>query len=595
MTLRICRVLALALAAPAIAGGTATAATTKTQGYIPMDDGVTLAYQVITPDPDKFGPGPYPTVLDYSGYGPGRTVNYDLDKRFVDRGYALAGVNIRGTGCSGGKFDYFEPRESVDGKEAIEWLTTRPWSNGRLAMVNKSYPGITQLFVAAQRPRGLVAIAPGNVFGDLYRDVPFPGGIMNETFAGGWSLAVQPEGSVPQSAQGVAAGDQTCIANQAQHAQNARYNPFVQAFEHLYDDSLFRERSPYEFVDKINVPTLLVEAWQDEQVGSRASELAARFSPNDDFHLLASNGTHGEYYTDSDFALVTKFIDHYVRGEDNEFASEPRFISQWEKSGGVPAFSQGFDNFPPSSTQIARLYLHGDGTITAAKPTATEPQSVQYAYTPAIGSHENIWTNQPPDKTVAVFTTPPLTDDVTWLGPGSVDLQLSSTAADTDLEVLVSQVRPDGQELYVQRGWLRASHRKEDPARTTEVRPYQTHLMGDIEPLVPGQTVGARVELFPTGQVFRRGSSLRIYVEAPPVVSNLWGFASLPVPALNTISTSPAAVSSIALPVLPGFHPPTGEPACGALDNQPCRANPYPVPAGSLDVPTTAPDGPLIK
>src|SRR3954465_3002876 len=120
--------LALLLAALTTTGWVvpATAATRLTQGYIPMDDGVTLAYQVITPDPDKFGPGPYPTVLDYSGYGPGRTVNYDLDKRFVDRGYALAGVNIRGTGCSGGKFDYFEERESVDGKEAIEWLTSRP-------------------------------------------------------------------------------------------------------------------------------------------------------------------------------------------------------------------------------------------------------------------------------------------------------------------------------------------------------------------------------------------------------------------------------------------------------------------------------------
>ena len=105
------RVLALALAAIAITCSTAAAATTD-QGYIPMSDGVTLAYQVVTPDPDKFGPGPYPTVLDYSGYGPGRTVNYDLDKHFVDRGYALAGVNIRGTGCSGGKFDYFEERQA---------------------------------------------------------------------------------------------------------------------------------------------------------------------------------------------------------------------------------------------------------------------------------------------------------------------------------------------------------------------------------------------------------------------------------------------------------------------------------------------------
>lgn len=571
--------LGLAVLATAALAAPASAGTTLTQGYIPTDDGVTLAYQVITPDPAKFGPGPYPTVLDYSGYGPGRTVNYDLDTHFVDRGYALAGVNIRGTGCSGGKFDYFEEREAVDGKEAIEWLTQQPWSNGRLAMVNKSYPGITQLFVAAQRPKGLVAITPGHVFGDLYRDVPFPGGILNEVFAGGWSLGVQPSGSAPQIATGIAAGDQQCAANQAQHAENARYNPFVQAFEHTYDDELFRARSPYEFADKIEVPTLLVGAWQDEQVGSRGLTVAERFSPDTDWRMLVSNGSHGEYYTDSDFTLVKAFVDHYLRGDDNGFESQPRVIAQWEKSDGVPAFSSGHTAWPPSEARTVRFFLHGDGSLRREAPAAGDTSSVDYAYAPVAGTHDNIWTNQPPDGSVAVFTTPPLAEDLTWLGNGSVDLQLSSTAPDTDLEVLVSQVRPDGQEVYVQRGWLRASHRKLDPARTTPTRPYQTHREADSALLTPGEVTPMRVELFPTGQVFRKGSSLRLYVEAPSAFSGLWGFVGLPVPALNTISTSAAQPSSIALSVLPDFVPPTPEPSCAALDNQPCRDNPLPVPA----------------
>jgi putative CocE/NonD family hydrolase len=567
-TLLACALTLLATA------GTAAAAPVTTQGYIPMDDGVTLAYQVMTPDPETFGPGPYPTVLDYSGYGPGRTVNYELDKHFVDRGYALAGVNIRGTGCSGGKFDYFEPRQSVDGKQAIEWLTAQPWSNGRLAMVNKSYPGITQLFVGAQRPKGLVAIVPAHVFGDLYRDVPFPGGIMNETFSAGWSLAVQPSGSAPQIPEGIAAGDQTCAANQLEHAENPRYNPFVQAFEHLYDDELFRERSPYEFADRIEVPTLLVGAWQDEQVGSRGVSLVERFAPDTDWRLLASNGTHGEYYTDSTFSVVKAFVDHYLRGDDNGFEDNPRVMVQWEKSDGVPAFSTGHDSYPPSDARVERLYLHADGALRSEKPA--EPGAVSYAYTPGAGTHNQVWTTTPPDGTVAVFTTPPLERDLAWLGTGSVDLKLSSTAPDTDLEVLVSQVRPDGQEVYVQRGWLRASHRAEDPERSTAVRPYQTHLLDDVQPLTPGEVVDARVELFPTGQVFRRGSSLRISVEAPTLFSGLWGFAGLPVPAVNTIAIGE---SSIALPVIDGFEAPTPEPSCAALDNQPCRENALPVPA----------------
>ena len=61
------------------------------------------------------------------------------------------------------------------------------------------------------------------------------------------------------------------------------------------------------------------------------------------------------------------------------------------------------------------------------------------------------------------LTTPPLAEDLELLGPGSVDLWLESTLPDTDLQVSLVEVRPDGQELYVQRGWLRASRRAEDP------------------------------------------------------------------------------------------------------------------------------------
>ena len=286
-----------------------------------------------------------------------------------------------------------------------------------------------------------------------------------------------------------------------------------------------------------------------------------------------------ERHDRSAFTCGIEALDRYLRGDDNGFEQNPRVMIQWEKRNGVPAFATGHDAFPPSDARVVRFYLQGDGSLRPEKPGAGAPASVGYAYAPVAGGHQQVWTNEPPAGTFAVFTTPPLAEDLAWLGPGSVDLKLSSTAPDTDLEVLVSQVRPDGQEVYVQRGWLRVSHRKEDPQRSTEVRPYQTHRLEDVALLTPGETVDARVELFPTGQVFRKGSSLRIYVTAPSAFSGLWGFAMLPFPAQNTISTSAAAPSSIALPVLPDFRAPTPEPACDGIDNQPCRSNPLPVPA----------------
>ena len=52
--------------------------------------------------------------------------------------------------------------------------------------------------------------------------------------------------------------------------------------------------------------------------------------------------------------------------------------------------------------------------------------------------------------------------DVVIAGPSSLDVYLKSSARDTDLQVTLSEVRPDGNETYVQNGWLRASHRKLD-------------------------------------------------------------------------------------------------------------------------------------
>src|SRR5687768_5783413 len=213
-------IVALALVASALPA--AADPPTYREGYIPVavgtPDETGLHYKVMLPDPAKWGPGPFPAVVDYSGYLPAQNVYDGLDDRFIAEGYAVVGVNMRGSGCSGGKFDYFEPLQGRDGADAIEWLAQQDWSNGRLAMVGKSYPGITQLFVAGQNPDGLAAIVPGHVFGDLYRDVPYPGGIMNVTFASYWSASRVNEGYVAGPQWYQSSGDQQCLENQADHA-----------------------------------------------------------------------------------------------------------------------------------------------------------------------------------------------------------------------------------------------------------------------------------------------------------------------------------------------------------------------------------------
>lgn len=580
-----------------------------TYGYIRVAQDTThettLGYKVELPDPDRFGSGPYPTVVDYSGYEPGIYIFDGLAEQFLQEGYAVAGVNMRGTGCSGGKFDYFEPLQSRDGAEAIDFLGRQPWSNGRVAMVGKSYPGITQLFVAAQQPKHLVAIVPGHVFADLYRDVPYPGGILNATFAGGWSAGRIFDQAVFIPDHKDQQSDQQCMRNQADHAPNPAFNPFIQALkpENNFDGPLYQERSPWYFAHEITVPTMLVEAFQDEQVGSRAMELIERLRPGLDWRMAVTNGDHGEYYGDELMKPIKRFLSYHLKQEKPadeppayagltyakalaKYKAEDRVLVNFENGalgGRKAAFAKTFKSWPPPQQQVWRLGLGPDGSL-GVPATSAAAGKVDYTYAPGIGSQERggqslygapaaAWSDRPAEGTSASFTTAPLDADKMLFGPASADLWISSTAADTDFEVTVSEVRPDGKEMFVQQGWLRASHRMLETRLSTPTRPYQTHKIGDVQPLVPGTATPVRIEIFPFGHVFRAGSKLRFTVAAPHIKPDLWGFTALPLPARNTIYTGGLTPSSLALPLMAGVKAPTPLPPC-TLRSQPCRDEP---------------------
>ena len=70
------------------------------QWLVDTPEETTLHYKVMLPDANVWGPGPYPAVIDYSGYLPAQNVYDGLDDRFIEQGYAVVGLNIRGSACS---------------------------------------------------------------------------------------------------------------------------------------------------------------------------------------------------------------------------------------------------------------------------------------------------------------------------------------------------------------------------------------------------------------------------------------------------------------------------------------------------------------
>ena len=210
--------------------------------YIETRDGTLLSANVVLPGPVE--DGPYPTVVEYSGYDPSNPTQAGPaqpgSQLAAALGYAVVGVNVRGTGCSGGAYDFFETMQVLDGYDVIETVAAQDWvAHGAVGMVGLSYPGISQLFVARSLPPHLAAITPLSVYADSATGVLAPGGLLNTGFATSWveNVLGNAEPSGPTTGPGwvrqvIAGGDAVCEANQVLRLQNvdavakARANPF---------------------------------------------------------------------------------------------------------------------------------------------------------------------------------------------------------------------------------------------------------------------------------------------------------------------------------------------------------------------------------
>src|SRR4051794_3088014 len=267
-------------------------------------------------------PGPTPTLIEYSGYGyanpDGPTNGIAILANLM--GFTVVDVNMHGTGCSGGAFDFFEPLQNLDGYDVIETIARQPWvAHHKVGMMGISYGGISQLFTAQLRPPHLAAISPLSVI-DQTQTTLYPGGILNTGFAVAWAKERQQQaqpagvgatGTQPYAEQRVAQGDATCIANQALHGDAADLMAKIRANSH-YVPSVADPLDPVTFVDKINVPTFMACQWEDEQTGGHCPALVAHFTGTDKKWFTFTNGAHIDSLDPETLNRWYDFLELYV-------------------------------------------------------------------------------------------------------------------------------------------------------------------------------------------------------------------------------------------------------------------------------------------
>ena len=614
-------------------------------GYLTTRDGTKLAINVTLPGPVE--DGPYPTVVEYSGYDPANPEPslVTISKTLAGgQGFATVGVNIRGSGCSGGSFQLWEDPQAVDGYDVVETIAAQPWVKGnQVGMVGISYPASAMLYTAATQPPHLAAIAPMAAYDDGFRALLWPGGIQNKGFARSW-VEERDKNAQPLEEEWtqkrVKEGDETCKENMELRGQNVPLSKMIDARPFFpTENGLGDSFAPETFVDKIQVPTFLVASWQDEQVGGHAPTMIPKLENVPHEYVTLLNGMHTEglanptvlqrwleflqlYVAEqtpdtSGLAGLYPAVAGQIIGDGDAAKTMPvppeRFskdtsyedaLAQYEDEapvrvlfdeGGAPGqlpglplagFEETYASYPPKETEATTWYLGPDGTLTSTKPTAPEGEGTVDAYTsdPSVRPEVNLvkgqdswarlpktdWPSPSPENSLS-YVSPALTEDTAMIGSGSADLWITSSEKDTDLQVTLTEVRPDGKETYVQSGWLRASKRKLDEKRSTELQPLITQLEDDAAPLPADEFTPVRVEIYPFAHAFRKGSKIRVIISAPGGDKPVWSFVNLDGTQDNEVARSADMPSAVVLPVVPGVDVSTPLPACPSLRGQPCR------------------------
>jgi predicted acyl esterase len=364
---------------------------------------------------------------------------------------------------------------------------------------------MNQWQVAATNPPHLAALCIWEGASDWYRELTHHGGILC-TFAKHWyDMQVIPvqhgntaAGPVnPHTGQSIT-GDHPLDADQLRR-NRVDYGADIE--QHYLDDEYYAERTPD--LSRIRVPLLSAGNWGGAGLHLRG---------NVEGFLAAGSSQkwleiHGEehwthYYTAYGRELQREFFDHFLKGIDN-----------------------GWDRRPPVMLQVR----YADGTFEPRTATAWPLPQTVWTTMPLDASTRALVAAPGPDAQVPfgeldegiTFSLPASSNDIEFTGPAAAKLFISSDTEEADLFVVVRAFDPDGAEITfrgaidphapVAQGWLRASHRELDSARSTTARPWHPHTR--VEPLTPGAIYELDVEIWPTSLVLPARSRLAVTIQ----------------------------------------------------------------------------------
>jgi hypothetical protein len=286
------------------------------------------------------------------------------------------------------------------------------------------------------------------------------------------------------------------------------------------------------------------------------------------------NGGHLSYL----YSLpeVLRWMDHWLKGTPNGVEVEDP-VNVWFETtvtgaSAHPGWKASFSQWPPQKTELQELYLSEGNQLKPVAPDDHESASGSYVFpsgSEMIGDN-GAFSDPPVSWGSLSYRTEPMDHDVTIVGSPQLTLFFSTDQKDTDFMIALHDAGPDGDILFLQRDYLRASMRHTDPARSFPDDQYFT--FDHAEPLTPGEVYRIDLSVMPFAHVLRTGHSLELVIMSPPSIATPdWGLTPLSLVGKNIIYQSKEYPSKLVMPSIPGITAPHTEPKCGSLEFQPCR------------------------
>jgi predicted acyl esterase len=413
-------------------------------------------------------------------------------------------VDSRGAGMSPGFLDPWSPRETRDLHDCIEWAGTQAWSSGKVGLNGISYYAMNAWQVACLQPAHLAAICCWEGASDHYREALRHGGIFSRFLTNWFPRAIHrvQHGLGERAPRSPVTGELVCGTEQLSDEALARnrvdYEKYI--LEHRLDDENCRSRSPDW--SKVSVPLLSAANWGGHGMHTRGNFEGFVNAASREKWLEAHGGAHWEsFYARDGERLQKRFFGHFLKGEDTGWTKQPR-VELKVRHPGEKFVVRHEREWPLARTRWTRFYLEPSGKgLSTMEPKASS--RLEYE-TQGDGLLFDMLAKEPMEIT----------------GPIAAKLWLSSDTTDADVFLVLRLFAPDGREVTFQGaqdprmpigfGWLRASHRKLDRARSLPYRPWHSH--DEVQDLVPGQAEELDIEMWPTCIVVPAGYRLALSV-----------------------------------------------------------------------------------